>query len=39
MSMKIPRFTGDVFNVIIVGDFLIGATATGTAYILLKGEI
>ena len=37
--MKIPSFTGDVINVIIVGDFLIGATAPAMAFILLKGEI
>ena len=37
--MKIPRFTGDVINVIIVGDFLIGATAHAMAFNLLKGEI
>ncbi len=39
MTIKIPRFTGDVVNVIIVGDFLIGVTAPAIAFILLKGEI
>ena len=37
--MKIPRFTGDVVNVIIVGAFPIGVTAPAIAFILLKGEI